>query len=346
MLAASPLPVLAQRDTGIEAIDQLNKVFIERAKKASPAVVGISSERAVAEGRSIQPFRDEPFDEEFFERFFGRPYYHRTPPQQRRARPVQGSGFIVSADGYILTNNHVIENAKKISVKLVDGREFEAELVGTDPDSEVAVIAGNDATHLFGTFTPCDQSWAYSIQRPLANSYNHWTRITSVTTTDMDISNFTISIPHYFDTVDAIGRLHTFAPHTDGRDDGYRKRPDLGQWTVNVEATTPALLDNFLNVITLKDPGAPRPTVALAQAAEVAGAMIDHRAVVFARNPQPLSSFSIDFPTAPASALLFNLQPDTTYYYALAGTTLTVAGTDQGGGSGTTTSMGVLAVTF
>jgi hypothetical protein len=214
-------------------------------------------------------------------------------------------------------------------------------------DSETVVITGNSATRLFGSFTPCSQSWAYTIQRPLANSYNHWTRITSITTADMDVDYFTVSVPHYFDTVDAIGRLHSFAPHTDGRDDGYRKRRDLGQWTVNIEADVPALLDNFLNVIILKDPGQPKPLTALIGSAEAVGAVVDTRFVIFAREPNPLTSFSVDIPQAGVTGgLLFDLQPDTLYYYAFSGFTLTVSTTDVGGQSGTSSTMGVLAVTL
>lgn len=214
-------------------------------------------------------------------------------------------------------------------------------------DSETVVITGNDATRLFGSFTPCSQSWAYTIQRPLANAYNHWTRITSITTADMDVDHFTVSIPHYFDTVDAIGRLHTFAPHTDSRDDGYRKRRDLGQWTVNIEADGPALLDNFLNVIILKDPGQPKPVTALIGSAEAAGAVVGTRFVIFARERNPLASYSVDIPQAGVTnGLVFDLQPDTLYYHSFSAGTLTVSTTDVGGQSGTSSAMGVLAVTL
>ena len=86
-----------------------------------------------------------PFDlfgEEFFERFLGR----RFPNQQRQRQPReyrqqgQGSGFIVSKDGYILTNNHVVGEADRMTVTLADDREFEAKLIGADPKSDVAVV--------------------------------------------------------------------------------------------------------------------------------------------------------------------------------------------------------------
>ena len=98
-------------------------------ENAIPAVVNIS-----AEGRVL--VQDPFFDDPMFRRFFG-------VPEQPRARRTQslGSGVIVdAAQGYVLTNNHVIAKADRIHVRLHDGRQFDAEVVGTDPDSDVAVL--------------------------------------------------------------------------------------------------------------------------------------------------------------------------------------------------------------
>ncbi len=78
------------------------------------------------------PFSRDPF-EEFFEDFFGR------MPREQKRRSL-GSGFIVSGDGFILTNNHVVQRADEITVKLQDGKEFEAEVIGTDPKTDIALI--------------------------------------------------------------------------------------------------------------------------------------------------------------------------------------------------------------
>src|SRR5207249_10705854 len=83
----------------------------------------------------------EWFGEDFFERFFQR----RSPEgrgQQPRSFRQQGagSGFIISQDGLILTNHHVVGDADRVTVKLTDGREFTAKTIGTDPPSDVAVI--------------------------------------------------------------------------------------------------------------------------------------------------------------------------------------------------------------
>ena len=99
-------------------------------ERAIPAVVNIS-----AEGRVRAP-RDPFFDDPLFRRFFGM-------PDQPRARPAQslGSGVVVDADGgYVLTNAHVIAKADNITVNLQDGRQFAAEVVGLDPESDVAVL--------------------------------------------------------------------------------------------------------------------------------------------------------------------------------------------------------------
>jgi serine protease Do len=134
-----------EADNARPALRSLSKAFTQVAQEAMPAVVFIQVEKQVGGGQ--RPFGyNDPFDlfgEEFFERFFGR----RFPEQRReRRRPReyrqqgQGSGFIVSKNGYILTNHHVVGEADRIKVTLADDRELEAELIGADPKSDVAVI--------------------------------------------------------------------------------------------------------------------------------------------------------------------------------------------------------------
>jgi serine protease Do len=102
--------------------------FADLAERLLPAVVNISSEQAVA--------RSGPFPEEFFERF-GRGGEGERP---RRAQSL-GSGFIIDGtEGIIITNNHVIENADEVKVILQDDTEYTAEVVGTDPSTDVAVL--------------------------------------------------------------------------------------------------------------------------------------------------------------------------------------------------------------
>lgn len=115
--------------------------FVPLAERYSPAVVNISTSRESAsrDSGSLPPELPEgmPFGD-LFERFFGERGGPALP--ERFDRRSMGSGFIYTEDGYILTNHHVIENASEIVVRLSDRRVFTAELIGSDPQSDVAVI--------------------------------------------------------------------------------------------------------------------------------------------------------------------------------------------------------------
>lgn len=98
--------------------------------RVTPGVVNISVTTVVAEQRN--PLLDDPF----FRRFFGVP----SQPRERQAQSA-GSGVIVDAEkGYVMTNHHVIDNAGVVSVTLKDGRKFKAELVGSDPGTDIALL--------------------------------------------------------------------------------------------------------------------------------------------------------------------------------------------------------------
>jgi len=108
-----------------------NNPIARIAKASSPAVVNIDTETMVR--RSPMPFANDPFFKEFFGEQFDS--YNRMVPMRGK-----GSGFIVDAKGYILTNNHVVEGADKITVTMLDGRHFNAKLIGKDPTFDLAVI--------------------------------------------------------------------------------------------------------------------------------------------------------------------------------------------------------------
>src|SRR5437667_60119 len=110
----------------------MEEAFTTVADRVTPAVVNVSTvPRKQPAEEAPERFR-EFFGEEFYERFF-----RRRPREDTRA---SGSGVIVDAKGYVLTNNHVIENAQDITVRLSDGRKFTAKLVGRDPKTDLAVL--------------------------------------------------------------------------------------------------------------------------------------------------------------------------------------------------------------
>src|SRR5574343_75884 len=113
--------------------------FVDLAEKQSPSVVNIST---VQNGRSkaTNGFPVDPTDPAFeiFRRFFPQPP-GGMQPQQPENRSL-GSGFIISADGYVMTNAHVIEGADEVTVKLLDKREFRAKVIGADKRTDVALL--------------------------------------------------------------------------------------------------------------------------------------------------------------------------------------------------------------
>jgi len=141
------LSLAAADSNGVETLRKAGLAFSEVAKKATPAVVSVQVESVVKVGGG---FMGTPFDDEFFDRFFGPGGRGRgRMPQQEQRRTGQASGFIISEDGYILTNHHVIDGADKIRVKLDGGRTFDdVEVVGSDPKADVAVLKVKDAKGL------------------------------------------------------------------------------------------------------------------------------------------------------------------------------------------------------
>lgn len=125
--------------------------FADLAEKAGPAVVNIRTTERVRPGQGITDGDDEEM-QEFFRRFFGIPIPRQPQPDRsprgRRQAPQQeeevprgvGSGFVISADGFVLTNAHVVDGADDVYVTLTDKREFKAKIIGIDKRTDVAVV--------------------------------------------------------------------------------------------------------------------------------------------------------------------------------------------------------------
>src|SRR3954447_22885308 len=138
----APVAVTARADTSASAqrLNTLSNSFADMIEKASPAVVKISSTRVIKaseqQGGGNNPMMSDPF----FRQFFGGQGNAR--PRDRREGGL-GSGVIISNDGYILTNNHVIDKATTLKIELSDGRDFTGKLIGADPQTDVAVVKIN-----------------------------------------------------------------------------------------------------------------------------------------------------------------------------------------------------------
>lgn len=128
-------------DAPFEAIAVPQPSFAPLIKKLKPAVVSVST-KSVVRDRGIDPF------EEFFRRFMGEPPLRRDRGGTRTMPRSLGSGFVIHESGLVLTNNHVIERADEIMVKLADGREYRASVVGRDPKTDVALLRLENASDL------------------------------------------------------------------------------------------------------------------------------------------------------------------------------------------------------
>ncbi|HLP59973.1 MAG TPA: trypsin-like peptidase domain-containing protein, partial [Candidatus Deferrimicrobium sp.] len=115
-------PTIAQAEsapmTNLESIN-----FAPVVKKVKPAVVKVVSES----------MRESGFGDNFLDQFF-------NIPRKRERVPGVGSGFFISSDGYIITNNHVVANALKISITTIDDKEYKAKVIGTDPKTDLALL--------------------------------------------------------------------------------------------------------------------------------------------------------------------------------------------------------------
>lgn len=168
VLSLLAVPVMAKNN--MKKGKMIPASFAELAKQVKPGVVNIQTVKTIeGGGRVFKHFFGKPFggNPDSFEDFFG-PFSNKRP--QNRKESSLGSGFIISKDGYIVTNNHVIKDADKIKVILHDKEEYDGKIVGTDPMTDLALIKieANDLMPLeFGSSSEAEVgSWVVAIGSP------------------------------------------------------------------------------------------------------------------------------------------------------------------------------------
>lgn len=158
LAATQPAPLLPEAQPAVE----LGEAFVAIAELIKPTVVYIRAE-TVEQQPNVRVPRG-------FEEFF------RNGPRSPRLKSGQGSGFIISRDGYILTNNHVVEGASRLRVTLLDKRVFEAEVVGRDPATDVAVIKIDAHDLPAASFGDSDSlrvgEWVLAVGNPLGQAFS------------------------------------------------------------------------------------------------------------------------------------------------------------------------------
>jgi serine protease DegS/serine protease DegQ len=193
-LARNPAPVVTIREaasgpaqTGPAAANTGSGSYAQAARRAVPAVVHIYTRQAARTPR--HPLMNDPV----FQRFFGVP-----------ERNGLGSGVIVGAEGHVLTNNHVIENADEIEVTLTDGRRFDARVLGRDPETDLAVLRLDTAAVLPAiTFAPADSLAVGDVVLAIGNPFGVGQSVTMGITSALERNHLGINTFENFIQTDA-----------------------------------------------------------------------------------------------------------------------------------------------
>jgi len=183
--------------------------FVKISDKVGPAVFKVECEKV--EKLSTMGFPDSPFGDDFWDKFFGSP---RQRPQAQKVT-VQGTGFFISADGYAVTNNHLVENGAKVKVFTLQGDEYPAKIVGTDPRTDVALIKVEAKNLPFAELGDSAQvkvgEWVVAIGNPLGMEHTVTAGIISAKGRQLDLGD-TNSYQDYIQTDAAINRGNSGGP--------------------------------------------------------------------------------------------------------------------------------------
>jgi len=157
---------------------ELPESFADLVERLSPAVVNITTSAVVPTREQFNPMvpRGSPF-EEFFRDFMERQQPGDQQPRGQRRGTALGSGFIISPDGLLVTNNHVIENADEIKIEMLNGNILDATVLGTDPKTDIALLKVNSKSSLpFVEFGNSDNArvgdWVLAIGNPLGQGFS------------------------------------------------------------------------------------------------------------------------------------------------------------------------------
>ncbi len=171
--AGSDSEVRMKLEEKMTAMRDFSEGFAAVAEFVTPSVVTVETE-ATVKVDAYNPFRDFFGDNDSFGNFFGAPH---NQPQREQKRQGLGSGVIISEDGYIVTNNHVIEKTDKIKITLSAGKTYDAKLIGTDKRMDIAVVKIDEKGLPAVKIANSDQikvgQWAVAIGNPFSKSLSH-----------------------------------------------------------------------------------------------------------------------------------------------------------------------------
>src|SRR5262245_59043800 len=157
--------------SSINSAKQISQAFVEVAKRVTPSIVMIVNEEKLQNAMGDDSLR-QFFPDDFFNNFF-----NFTPEQREQVQRTLGSGVILSSDGYIVTNNHVVDNSTKLQVTLPDGRRVTGKIVGKDAKTDLALVKV-EADHLYPLSLGHDKDievgeWVMAVGSPFGEALNH-----------------------------------------------------------------------------------------------------------------------------------------------------------------------------